>query len=320
MIKSIKYHQLISCNTGSEKETLVEETFGRIYKNIFLDLNLNSLISDEEILNYVYNSSEFKYLCSITKVFPNRVLKSIITQISLPNKPRNLTNHQGASKKIKIQKNLQNLRYNIFQLLNNDQIYSKNPQEIIMKGELYRYHPGFATHFINKYCILTKTSFNYYKNEFYANYNREKPTVTIPIQNILAVKRIKTPIPEYKMFIEKYNLSNDFNAQYKFEIFLKENPEKYISVKPEEISEDQIKIRNGGIKETSQDIRTNIKSNEKCLSKDFLNIPFSTPRDKIYSVSMIETDTNLQHSKSKNYKIITIKQVLTEIFIIRIFI
>jgi len=97
-----------------------------------------------------------------------------------------------------------------------------NTEFVYLEGELPKYKPGISALYINRWCQITKTCFNYFKNNWEANCWLSKPMLSIPLSCVQAVRPIKLITSPTKK-----SLSN--NARYSqerdshFEIYLKEN-------------------------------------------------------------------------------------------------
>ena len=64
-----------------------------------------------------------------------------------------------------------------------ERIFKDSNKDVIIEGELFRYHPGDKTRFIPRWCRVTRSSLVIFKNRVSA-VSQEKPLATVPIKSI----------------------------------------------------------------------------------------------------------------------------------------
>jgi hypothetical protein len=76
-------------------------------------------------------------------------------------------------------------------LLTLDKYFAKiDPYEILFEGELMKYIPGFQFNYFNRYCLLSKNEFKYYKNEL-MSVKHIFPMQAINLREIMRVERVR---------------------------------------------------------------------------------------------------------------------------------
>lgn len=98
----------------------------------------------------------------------------------------------------------------------------------LYEGELLRWRPGFLPHYIPKYCVISKSSFCYFRSRWSASSTIAIPLLKIPFDSIASVRKIVIdPKEEETLSPEKkkgfcYSPSKKLKPKYQMEIFLRE--------------------------------------------------------------------------------------------------
>ena len=62
-------------------------------------------------------------------------------------------------------------------------------EDLLLKGDLLRFHPGISYNFIRRSIFLTEGTFRYYKNLCHSIFQENTPLVNIPLEFIVKVQR-----------------------------------------------------------------------------------------------------------------------------------
>lgn len=108
----------------------------------------------------------------------------------------------------------------IEELLTPAQMSSTDPRAILIEGDLWKYHPGFSHNFVRRWCVLTRSGFQYYQSKWSANCSIDYPLSSIPAESIRSIQRVHVEIPESTRLQCKKNADFDF-TQYQVEVFVK---------------------------------------------------------------------------------------------------
>ena len=91
--------------------------------------------------------------------------------------------------------------------------------------------PGFTQHFYEKYCVITKSAFLYFKSKFEAYNQAAKPLAIILLNDVLSAQPVKVKLLEENQILlhhKRYKQPFEYNntpsyPEFQFEIFLKNN-------------------------------------------------------------------------------------------------
>jgi hypothetical protein len=83
-----------------------------------------------------------------------------------------------------------------------------------------KYRPGTTFFWVERWCVITKTEFRYYKAQWHAACPDMKPLFSVPISQIQIVFRVMLDLPKLQQ--KKNFLASDqkkYQELYQFEIF-----------------------------------------------------------------------------------------------------
>jgi hypothetical protein len=111
-----------------------------------------------------------------------------------------------------------------------DLLANLNSNVALFGGELYRRKPGFLPRYIQKYCVITRLSFCYYRDKAVATRCPQKPLLRIPLSSIALVRKgagnglentSKTGVSQSAQWVSNTKPTS-FVPQYHLDILLKE--------------------------------------------------------------------------------------------------
>ena len=129
------------------------------------------------------------------------------------------------------------------------QLRSQDGEFVYFDGELEKYKPGLSTHYITRWCQVTRSRFSYYKSHWGANCWLSKALLSIPLGWIQSARRVEVIIPEkarnQDFRVSGKTLQHTARRDYQFEIYLKK--EVNISALAKSVDYSAYETRGGSI-------------------------------------------------------------------------
>jgi len=93
--------------------------------------------------------------------------------------------------------------------------------EIIYEGYLLKYKPGTNFNWVERWCVLTRREFRYYKDQWAAKAWDSRPLLTVAMSDIITTVRVNMNLPEFATKKEVFQHFKDRNLKHlsHFEIF-----------------------------------------------------------------------------------------------------
>jgi hypothetical protein len=108
-------------------------------------------------------------------------------------------------------------RLEIGSFINESLLNCEDNEKFIYQGMLWRFHPGFGQNFIQKWCTVSRSFFNYYRNKWAANCFLENPLISIPVTCIESVEALSSPFLHSQL--KPHN--GRVHKKFQFEIILR---------------------------------------------------------------------------------------------------
>lgn len=107
--------------------------------------------------------------------------------------------------------------------------------EIIYEGYLLKYKPGTNFNWVERWCILTRREFRYYKDQWAAKGWDSKPLSSVAMSDIITTVRVNMNLPEFATKKEVLQAFKDSNLKhlFHFEIFDTLNGNDYLQSDPQ---------------------------------------------------------------------------------------
>jgi len=92
---------------------------------------------------------------------------------------------------------------------------------------LLKYKPGQNFNWVERYCVVTRKEFRYYKDQWSAKCYDNKPLLSIPIRYVITTLRVNLNLPDFEIKKETFQAftfkNNNLKTLFHFEIFDQRN-------------------------------------------------------------------------------------------------
>ena len=94
--------------------------------------------------------------------------------------------------------------------------------QVLYAGPLLKYKPGLHFNWIERWCVITRKEFKYYKGEWVAQCPDLKPLIAMPTFHILGAHRVILELQGQSRKNMNKSDQNNYNELFQFEIFHRE--------------------------------------------------------------------------------------------------